>query len=57
MQGMWIDDVLALPNCGAQLGDNAQVLACARAFVHDVDTSSGLSCCGPLMPCRKPFPG
>ena len=25
MQGMWVDDVLALPNCGAELGDNAQV--------------------------------
>ena len=30
MQGMWVDDVLALPNCGAELGDNAQVPDCTQ---------------------------
>ena len=26
MQGMWVDDLLALPNCGAELGENSQVV-------------------------------
>ena len=26
MQGMWVDDVLALPGCGAELGQNSQVV-------------------------------
>ena len=25
MQGMWVDDVLALPNCAAELGEDEQL--------------------------------